>query len=132
MEQKKSKHIGRYIRPFSLAILPYVGYYGYIYTIAILGQITTLQVRPRLARLDRLRNRARHPGEVCQSGICEQIIKSCQNQGQISQKPYFDFSRGKSIYRPLSKNLHYIFGKTKSGSRPTKSTTAFQPIIHKG
>ena len=52
-----------------------------------------------MAILDRLRKCARHPGEVCQSGIYEQIMKSCQNQGQILRKSYFGFLCGKSIYR---------------------------------
>ena len=76
--------------------------------------ISTPQVCKKLARLDRLRNCARYPGNVCQYGIYEQIIKSCQNQGQILRKSYFDFSCGKSIYRPVSKNLHYILAKQKA------------------
>ena len=54
--------------------------------------INTLQVYIFVARLDRLRNCARHPGEVCQYGIYEQTMKSCQNQGQILRKSYFGFS----------------------------------------
>lgn len=52
-----------------------------------------------MARLDRLRNCARHPGKVRYSGIYEQIMKSCQNQEKILRKSYFDFSCVKSIYR---------------------------------
>lgn len=48
------KQIGGANPPFSLAFLSCVGYYGYIYIIAILAQINALQVRPYMAGLDRL------------------------------------------------------------------------------
>ena len=52
----------------------------YLY-LCLYEPINTLQVRLKLARLDRLRNCKRYPGEVRQVGIYEQIMKSCQNQG---------------------------------------------------
>ena len=71
-----------------------------------------------MARLNRLRNRARYPGEVWKSGIYEQIVKSCQNQVPILRKLNFGFPRGKSIYRGVSKNLHYILN---FGINPNKN-----------
>lgn len=70
----------------------------YLY-LCLYESITTLQVYIFVAMLDSLRKCARHPGEVCQSGIYEQIMKSCQNRGQILRKSYFGFSCVKSIYR---------------------------------
>ena len=67
-----------------------------------------------LARLDRLRNCAWHPGEVRQSDIYEQIMKSCQNQGQILRKSYFGFSCGKSIYRGVQKICIIFLAKQKA------------------
>ena len=85
----------------------------YLY-LCLYEPINTPQVCLFVAGLDRLRNRARHPGEVCQSGIYEQIMKSCQNQGQILRKSYFGFSCGKSIYRGVSKFLAIILAKQKT------------------
>ena len=44
----------------------------------------------------------------------EQIMKSCQNQGQILRKTYFDFSCGKSIYRGISKKTEKCYKIVKS------------------
>ena len=81
--------------------------------------VNALQARPKLARFDCLRKRARNPAEVRQSVIYEQIVKLCQNQGQILRKLNFCFSCLKSIYRGVSKNLHYILN---FGINPNKKT----------
>ena len=43
----------------------------------------------------------------------EQIMKSCQNQGQILRKSYFGFSYMKSIYRGDKKSGHPNFCEEK-------------------
>ena len=99
--------------PFSACISAECGLIWVYLYLCLYEPINTLQVRPKLARLDRLRNCARHPGKVCQSGICEQIMKSCQNQGQILRKSYFGFSCVESIYRGVKKSAHPNFCEEK-------------------
>lgn len=53
--------------------------------------VNALQARQKLARLDCLRKCARNPAEVRQSVIYEQIVKLCQNLGQIFGKLNFCF-----------------------------------------
>lgn len=79
----------------------------YLY-LCLYEPINTQQVCLFVARIELLQKCARHPAEVRQSVIYEQIVKLCQNQGQILRKLNFCFPCENCIPRPVSKNLHYI------------------------
>ena len=74
--------------------------YVYLYACVVKSAIQGKYARQEHAKMQ--------PAEVRpKPNTLEQIIKSCQNQGQILRKSYFDFSCWKSIPTPVSKNLHY-------------------------
>lgn len=72
-----------------------VGYYGYIYIIAVLGEINALQVRQKSAKPERLQGVENQPGKVRQKRKNEQIVKLQKNQGKIGKKYFLcvDFYR---------------------------------------
>lgn len=55
-----------------------MGYYGYIYIIAILDKIKALQVRPKSAGLERLQGLENQPGEVRQKRKIEHARTLCE------------------------------------------------------
>lgn len=85
------KQIGGQNPPFSLAFLSCVGYYGYIYIIAILTQINALQVRPKSSKLERLQGLENQPGKVRQKRKTEHARTNCE----IEQKPGIKFDSEK-------------------------------------